>query len=220
MKTYGKTHDEYVKSIQERGDEAFWNGYKHYSPLVEGNLDKLLQVDGFIELFHGAEFKVQMTILQTISTGYCVHSAYVWLRLFLELNISYKDLILESSCSEPSAEFFKGVEIDSDSARYFYQFLARLKDKIWSSTTAIQYSRQIMIMLMLTIPKDTLYKVVYRWIQDKASGGISDFARVAENWESVKDLPLDWAIQTVGTAHNCECIKKNRVSRALRTADL
>lgn len=217
MKTYGTTYEEYSKSLLECESDESWQGYIHFAPLIRANLSKILEVDGFIDRFHETDPRVQMTILKTISNGYCVHATFLWLRLFLELNISYKELVMESSCSEPSPKFFTGFNIDPYEASYLYQFLSKLKDRIWSSTNAIQYSRQIMLMLMLTIPKKTLYEVVYRWISDKAVGGIADFALVAENWESVKDIPLDWAIQTVGTAHDCDCVK-NKKSKYSRPA--
>lgn len=57
----------------------------------------------------------------------------------------------------------------------------------------------ILLLLVSLYSEERVLQAMTAWRENKVSNSMYDFKRIVENWDSFRDVPMRWALNTIGT---------------------
>lgn len=208
--TSGSTFEEYVQSVKDNGVEAFWKDYNTNSSLVRYQIEKIGYVPGFLDYFHQSEFNLQKRILYMLRNGKCVWSSSMHLKMIHDTASNWK--IVKEWKEGPHGNWdlpYCNGESGMPSQTFgimagtFLHTIARRHDSSHIIFPIID--AQTLTLLAIQHGEDRVLEIIDR-VQNsspKFDKTFYDFTRLIQEWDSVQDLPITWALNLVGS-HRCK----------------
>lgn len=206
--TRGRTWKTYMNSLRGTWSQEVLDYHDLMYRLATTNFKKLLLVPGFLGRFHKSEFHLQRMILERLEQGNCIWMTAMHLKLIHETNIDNRDL-LQWVAVRPNDK--DSVVWSAQEKRPSEEFEARIRDILnfirmrsepdgYISSHTVDFLTGMLLGVKHGEAKVT--HILNMWIDQEVKNNYYDFVQTVENWDKVKEYPIEWGVSLI-ESHVC-----------------
>lgn len=194
--TSGDTVEEWVESFKH--DYDLYDSVKRYTRShmkYDLEFENMKSVSGFLERFHCADFTMQKKILWMLQSENCYYKSLTFLKLLQDTDSVYSEHVAWSS-----------IRIEKDADQLFQHLNSRI---IGATKLRLSYTDAWIVQLLATTyGENRVCEVIQEWTDKKLTNSFCDFAPLVEQWDTVKEYSLDWAVNVTNT-HTCLTVHRD-----------
>lgn len=200
--------DQYVQRMKNNSSREFGKRYNEDLSNEKKTLALIEEIPEFLEIFNKSDFSVQKRILKMMKNGKCTMNSFMHLKLLHDTGLDYHKVnnweILDShSKYSPSRnKNTVGSTELSDSIHNFFRCIAGVRFSALFYTPPKINSRTL-LMLTFKYDEERVIEAMKRWIDLKPENSFYDFIQLVEDWDNLKEYPLEWSLKVIST-HQCE----------------